>query len=99
MAAEDEADELAAAEASEDEAAWDSEDSAEAEEFELVDDDEGEEDVVATPAADAAASGGERGVFRPSNLALSSSTLLNLNRLPPACSCPGCCLSRSRSGS
>jgi len=91
VAAEDEAEELAAAEASDDEAACESEERAEAEELELVDEDEGEEDVVGAPdpAADApaAASGGERGVFRPSNLAFSSSTLVNLNLLPACCCC------------
>lgn len=92
VAAEDEAEELAAAEASEDEAACESEDRAEADELELVDEDDGEEDVVGAPdpaAPPAVASGGERGVFRPSNLAFSSSTLLNLNRLPVCCC--SCC--------
>lgn len=84
MTADDELDavEPAAPEASEDEAPCDSDDSADADEFELVDDDDGDDDD-AVETLTALASGGDSGILRDcnSNLAFSSSTLLNLNLL------------------
>lgn len=76
---------LAAAEAIEDEPACDSDDKAEADEFELVDEDDGDDDaLVVAVAVLAVASGGDSGILRAcsSNFAFNSSTLLNLNLLP-----------------